>query len=189
VTRDDRESYEVMEALDAPPAPDFSAYRYDAPWQPDDPPDADEEPFEDPAPNFYDGLYTDPYADDFDDFDDDEEEERDDELFEALDEALDEMEAEARVDAVLAIAAPEDDELEPHGAPQRLYRDHLTCFLGGDARLVAPRYTQLCRRYPVGDPALKNLLEDGQRRARISREQRKAVGRITNPGLRSALIY
>lgn len=184
MTRDPREPYATQEALDAPPAPDFSAYRYDAPFQLDDPPVPDEEPFEEPAPDFYDGLYSDPYADAFDD-----EEERDDELFDALDEALDEMEAEARVDAVRSIATPEDDELEPHAAPQRLYRDHLTHFLGGDARLVAPRYTQLCRRYPVEDPALKHLLEDGQRRARISREQRRAVGRITNPGLRSALIY
>lgn len=186
MSRED-EPFELMEAIEAPPRPDFSRYRYDAPFALDDPPDAEEEPFPDPpapAPYFYDGLYG-------EDEDEDEDDAlgRDDELFGALDEALDEIEEEARVEAVRQIAIPEHDELAVHPEPERLYRKHLQNFLGGDPRLVAPRYTQICRRAPVEDAQLRDLLEDGQRRARMSREQRKAFGKITNPERRSALIY
>lgn len=179
----DESGFELQEAMDAPPRPDFSAYRYDAPFALDDPPEPEEEPFEDPpAPYFYDGLYA-------EDEDEDEDLEGEDDLFDALDEALDEIEEEARIEAVRQIAIPEHDELRHHNEPERLYRDHLKHFLGGEARLVAPRYTQICRRAPVEDAQLRNLLDEGQRRARMSREQRRAFGKITNPERRSALIY
>ena len=115
-------------------------------------------------------------------------EEDDEELFSALDEALDEIEAEARAEAILAVARPEHDHAEPIPGPTAQYRAHLGAFLGGRSPVRAPRYGEARADEPE-DEVLRRILMRGLHRARRSFDERKAVGRITNPKQRARLTY
>lgn len=167
--------FELNERLVAPARADLSAYAYDAPWQRDEPAEEDEAPFPEPT-------FGEEFAEE-DDFAD-----RDAELFDALDAALDELADEQRIEAVREVAAPQFDALEVTPDPQTQYRDALRGFLGDRTRARAPRFTRPIRTF-AANPGLNELLDDGLHRARLSREQRRAVGPITDPSLRRRLIY
>lgn len=179
--------FDIAEVLDGPSgAADLSAFAYDAPW------DRPQQEEEEAPPQTDEGSAWGEEAFGFGDelsFDDDDDFLDDDDLYAALDQALDEIEQEQRVEAVKALATPEHDALEIAPAPDTLYRDQLKGMLGRHTRVRAPRYTEMQVRTTAQDPRLNALIDDGFRRARLSREQRRAVGKIKNPELRSGLVY
>jgi hypothetical protein len=159
----------------APRAPelDLEQYAYDAPWtrperaEPEPASEANAGAYALSDEDFEDDASWDPYgAEDEDD---------DDALFAALEEALDEVEAEARLAAVKAAAAPEEDSWATLPGAGTAYRAAISTFLA-QGRPRAPRYSQVGVRGAGRDGALDVLLQESLQRARSSLDRWRVKG-------------